>query len=340
MKFCSDAQRKAVMSNFSRDKNVSRGGRFEQKIRSRLDNSNSIVTVRSSGSRSLWDVVSITPDKVRLIQAKSSGYLTPKEREDMLSDIKRMPDNVQAEFEYYTSPRVRTNRTIKKAGETDWDKVEERLEYFSKVRGYRKADHDEQNRFALYVEDLGIDKDGDEHLRLKSDEYPEVDVVFWPTGMSSDKALEYASVVPDEDLLGLKRMDIYTASKFRKDYPGRTETSFYIPELNTKKFETPAAVINTKGGKKQAIHDVLHEIGHHVDTEHTKDFLRKKDRFLANLILDMPAESYVKEVSPGHVMGRTTDWSDERIEYEKELARQKGVTFDEAMRYAGVSDEI
>ena len=137
------------MSNFSRDKNVSRGGRFEQKIRSRLDNSNSIVTVRSSGSRSLWDVVSITPDKVRLIQAKSSGYLTPKEREDMLSDIKRMPDNVQAEFEYYTSPRVRTNRTIKKAGETDWDKVEERLEYFSKVRGYRKADHDEQNRLSL-----------------------------------------------------------------------------------------------------------------------------------------------------------------------------------------------
>lgn len=141
MRFGSDSQRRACFANmFSRAGNVGRGGRFEQKIRSRLDNSNSIVTIRSSGSRSLWDVVCITPDKVRLIQAKAHGYLTPKEREDMLNDIKRMPDNVQAEFEYYTSPRVRTNRTLKKAGETDWDKVEERLEYFGKVRGYRKAD--------------------------------------------------------------------------------------------------------------------------------------------------------------------------------------------------------
>jgi len=137
MNFKSDSQRRAIFANmFSRAGNVRRGGRFEQKIRSRLDNPNSIVTVRSSGSRSLWDVVCITPDKVRLIQAKTKGYLTPSEREKMLADIKRMPDNVQAEFEYYTSPRVRTNRTLKKAGETDWDKVEERLDYFGKVRGY------------------------------------------------------------------------------------------------------------------------------------------------------------------------------------------------------------
>ncbi len=126
-------------NDFSRSKNVSRGGRLEQKIRSRVDNSSSIVSIRSSGSRSLWDVVCITPDKVRLIQAKSQGYLTPKERERMLFDIQRMPDNVQAEVEYYKSPHVRTNKTIKKAGEKDWDKVEERLDYFGKVRGYRKT---------------------------------------------------------------------------------------------------------------------------------------------------------------------------------------------------------
>ena len=118
--------------------NVSRGGRFEQKIRSRLDNSNCVVAVRSSGSRGLWDIICITPDKVRVIQSKTDGYLTPKERQDMLFDIKHMPDNVQAEFEYYISPRKRTNKTLKKAGEKDWDKVSERLDYFAKVRGFRK----------------------------------------------------------------------------------------------------------------------------------------------------------------------------------------------------------
>jgi len=145
MRFGSDSQRRAAFANmFSRAGNVSRGGRFEQKIRSRLDNSNCVVAIRSSGSRSLWDVVCITPDKVRIIQAKTHGYLTPSERERMFSDMQRMPDNVQAEFEYYTSPRVRTNRTLKKAGETDWDKVKERLDHFGKVRGYRKSGGDSE----------------------------------------------------------------------------------------------------------------------------------------------------------------------------------------------------
>lgn len=118
-------------------KNVSRGARFEGKIRSKLDNSNCTAAIRSAGSRSLWDIVCITPDKVRLIQAKTSGYLTPKERKEMLSELKRMPDNVQADVEYYKSPKVITNKTIKNVGETDWGKVKERLDYFNEVRGFK-----------------------------------------------------------------------------------------------------------------------------------------------------------------------------------------------------------
>ena len=140
MRFRNDSQRRAMFANmFSRDANVSRGKRFEQKIHARLGRSDSIVTMRSSGSRGLWDMVAITPDKVRLVQAKTHGYLTPANREKMLEQLQQMPDNVQAEVEYYVSPRVTRNFTVKKAGEDDWDKVEERLEHFAKVRGYSKA---------------------------------------------------------------------------------------------------------------------------------------------------------------------------------------------------------
>jgi hypothetical protein len=142
MRFRSDSQRRAAFANiFSRDKNSSRGRRFEQKIHARVGRSDSIVTMRSTGSRGMWDIVAITPDKVRLIQAKTHGYLTPSDREKMLEQLQEMPDNVQAELEYYISPRVTKNFTLKKAGEKDWDKVEERLEHFGKVRGYKRQEN-------------------------------------------------------------------------------------------------------------------------------------------------------------------------------------------------------
>jgi len=144
MKFRSDAQRKAAFYNMfsTKAENVRRGDRFEQKIRSRLDRSNCIISMRSAGSRGLWDIACITPDKVRLIQAKTHGYIEPDERDEMLSQLQCMPDNIQAELEYYKSPRVSANFTLKKAGETDWDKVEERLNHFGKVRGFRKLNID------------------------------------------------------------------------------------------------------------------------------------------------------------------------------------------------------
>jgi hypothetical protein len=87
-------------------------------------------------------MVAITPDKIRLVQTKTHGYIEPAERDEMLVQLQHMPDNVQAELEYYVSPRVTKNFTLKKAGEKDWDRVEDRLEYFAKVRGYRKKSDD------------------------------------------------------------------------------------------------------------------------------------------------------------------------------------------------------
>jgi hypothetical protein len=169
MRFRNDSQRRAMFANlFSRDKNSSRGRRFEQKIHARLARSDSIVTMRSSGSRGLWDMVAITPTKVRLVQAKTHGYLTPANREEMLVQLQHMPDNVQAEVEYYISPRVTKNFTVKKAGEDDWDKVEERLEHFAKVRGHKKTT---DNSFSLdpnatkklEVDWIGYRKNNDEY---------------------------------------------------------------------------------------------------------------------------------------------------------------------------------
>ena len=119
-------------------RNVDRGERFEQKIVARLKRSNCITSIRSIGSRGTWDIICIAPDKVRLIQAKANGFLEPSLRDTMLSELMKMPSLVQAEVEYYESPKVSVGKIIKKAGETDWDKVRERLDFFKVQRGFQE----------------------------------------------------------------------------------------------------------------------------------------------------------------------------------------------------------
>lgn len=119
-------------------KNQAKGIKFEEKILARLERSNCIVAMRSSGSRGLWDLICVAPDKVRVIQAKTQGYLGKKERKIMLSDIQKMPDFVQAEVEYYKSPKVNVNFTLKKAFETDWARVEERINKFKTSQGIKE----------------------------------------------------------------------------------------------------------------------------------------------------------------------------------------------------------
>ena len=120
-------------------RSVARGERFERKILGRLKRSNCVVSMRSAGSYGTWDLICIAPDKIRVIQAKTNGYLSPSERAEMLDELQRMPDNVQGEIEYYISPRNSTTKLIKKDGETDWGRVKKRLDYFATQRGYSET---------------------------------------------------------------------------------------------------------------------------------------------------------------------------------------------------------
>lgn len=120
-------------------KNQAKGDKFEQKILRRLKRSNCIVAVRSSGSKGTWDLMCITPEKVRLIQAKTNGYLNKQDRADMYEELQKLPDYVQAEVEYYISPKKNVNHTIKKSFETDWDRVKDRIDYFKTARGVKES---------------------------------------------------------------------------------------------------------------------------------------------------------------------------------------------------------
>lgn len=191
----------------------------------------------------------------------------------------------------------------------------------------------DKNRFSLY---LYHDAKEDEYF-IKSDEYPEVSVYLQGWGIKPEKALEYFEGVPDEDLIGFKRMDFFTPATFRKGYPHRSETSFYTNYAPTQSDDIPIAVINTKGGKKHAVHDLMHEIGHHLDigSEPAKD-----NNMLRNIMLDFPADSYARMLNPSDKLGRHTDWADDRAEEFRGLSEAKGLTFDEARKLAGVEDEI
>jgi len=186
----------ANLNSFSvKAQNVSRGKRLEQKIHARLGRSNSVVTMRSVGSRGLWDMVAITPDKIRLVQTKTHGYIEPAERDEMLVQLQHMPDNVQAELEYYISPRVTKNFTIKKAGEDDWDKVEERLEHFAKVQGYRKKT--DESKFSKLSGKLGKHE---AYWRAETDAPPLDRTLDDPLGEESRFDVALTEMTPDEFL--------------------------------------------------------------------------------------------------------------------------------------------
>ena len=192
----------------------------------------------------------------------------------------------------------------------------------------RKAVFSRLNRFSLY---LKHDIKEDEYF-IKSDEYPEVDVYLQGWGLKPEKAMEYFDDIPDEDLIGFKRMDFFSPKEFRKGYPHRQETSFYTNYSPGQSDQVPIAVINTKGGKKHAVHDLMHEIGHHLDIGGEP---AKENTYLRNIMLDFPADSYARILNPNDKLGRHTDWADEKAEEMRGLSEAKGLTFDEANKYIG-----
>jgi hypothetical protein len=186
------------------------------------------------------------------------------------------------------------------------------------------------NKFALYLDK----KSG----MVRSDEYPEVYMLVQGFGCKPEDVLAYLKDVPEEDLIGLKRIDAFSPSQFRKHFPKKFEASCYIDGTCTETDWAPMVNLNVKGGKKWATHDIMHEVGHHLDLE---DEPFKGDySVFNNIVYDLTADSYTKALNPKDKYVRTAPWSEERAEEMRGLSEAKGLTFDEAKIYAGVNDEI
>lgn len=200
-------------------------------------------------------------------------------------------------------------------------------------RAYRWKTGD--NKFALYI-DHDSQKNED---YIRSDKYPEVNVCFETEGAKKDASFEQVKNIPEQDLIGLKTVQFFTKKGFKKTYPTLGVNNMYIAPRDDKPDEIrPAIAVLTSGGKDQTKYDLHHEMGHHVHIEHSRDDVNSNP-----FIEEQKADSYVKRNLGGvnkKGLNRTSDWSDDATDFNIALAEKKALSFDKAMEYAGVKDEI
>ena len=70
--------------------NLKIGYAFEHKIYLKEKN-NSIISIKSSGSRGIIDIISVKKNGTHHITVKRNGYLTPKERKELNKLQKKLP---------------------------------------------------------------------------------------------------------------------------------------------------------------------------------------------------------------------------------------------------------
>ena len=104
--------------------NLDKGLRFELKILRMIKSrkGKDIVEVfRTAGSHSIFDVVAFTTKGIRLIQAKTDGYLKRDERERIIKFFNSIDKDVvktmQFEIWYYASKKKKRKLIAKKFGE-------------------------------------------------------------------------------------------------------------------------------------------------------------------------------------------------------------------------------
>jgi len=88
------------------------GERMEMKVLRKL-RAFSLASCRSSGSRGLFDVWSLQGNKLRLIVAKTNGYLPQSERKALQNFMEAKPEWCQVEMHYYRSKRVLVKKILK-----------------------------------------------------------------------------------------------------------------------------------------------------------------------------------------------------------------------------------
>lgn len=98
------------------NKNQKIGFAFEQRVLTSLKRIDR-HPVRSSGSKGLFDLVSIRRDfKIRLVVCRNNGYLSPREREALKDFLVNIPQNLRSlyilELHYYISPKKRAKKYL------------------------------------------------------------------------------------------------------------------------------------------------------------------------------------------------------------------------------------
>lgn len=99
-----------------------KGLRFEFKILNKIKKQYPDTSFRSAGSHSLIDVLVREPDKYRIIVARTKGYITPKEKEELKVFDKPYE---QVELWSRSSPKTIKKEYLKRAGEKRFVKMVE-----------------------------------------------------------------------------------------------------------------------------------------------------------------------------------------------------------------------
>jgi len=95
--------------------NYHNGRNFEIKVMNRLKRQNKIkLVIHSSGSFGLFDLMAIRYDgKIVLVSCKTSGYLPPKERKELIDYMEtKQTENEIIQLWYYKSARKFTKKII------------------------------------------------------------------------------------------------------------------------------------------------------------------------------------------------------------------------------------
>jgi len=178
---------------------------------------------------------------------------------------------------------------------------------------------------------------------VTSDVYPDVSFRFQYVGgtkdnlrdLGAEKVLSRLDDVPEQDLIGIKKVDFLTPKLFKSAYI--SDKSMY---MGAESDDSPIMIINNKS-EKSAREDMIHETGHHLERDMLEGMFKKGvDPMVINIIEDRTADYYSGTITGKNTKRDASDWQKDEIDFQKALVKKKAITFDEAEEYTNkFSDE-